>query len=668
MRMRITTRACMLILLLAVHVVSAADEDSLRQVISTSTGQEKTDAYNELYGLVSSKGDIDKILNMLEEWAAYERQQGNATVEGKVRNYKISMLSNYGRDDALLAEAPLQMAWFKEHEQWDYYYSTWDAKASSYLYTNKVQTALHEAKMMLEDAQKRDNSTGRIVSYQIAGVIYQAMGQDDAAVDNLDRAYNMLQAQDEMFFSVSDYLCQALYGKKQYDRMLQIADEWAKEVERRQQHSDNPSYLKGTSLSCHVERATALMGLNRLDEAWMELNKAEQELQYINLPLTQYRVYFCKAYLLMAEKNYGDVLKCLDKIDNAHMEAGGEIAMMRADALMNMGRHAEAAAIYRDETLRKDSVYNRDMRTQLDELATLYRLDETAMRAQNEKVQQRNRFIQIITVVIFVAIIAFGITWYLSAKRLAQKNKELKEANEQLKKANQLAEDSLKMKSNFIKGISHEIRTPLNILSGFTQIITSPSVEFTKEQLADIHKRINENTDRIVQLVNKMLELSDSNSHSVIEREDKVSAHDIAEDAIRQTKIASTPKVVFNWEYEQALGNTILATHRKYAVRALCCLIDNAQKFTSQGMIALRLMKKGNFMQFVVEDTGIGISSEQAENIFKEFVQVDKYTDGAGIGLTVARSIARRMGGDIKLDINYTAGARFVMLLPLDNA
>lgn len=70
-------------------------------------------------------------------------------------------------------------------------------------------------------------------------------------------------------------------------------------------------------------------------------------------------------------------------------------------------------------------------------------------------------------------------------------------------------------------------------------------------------------------------------------------------------------------------------------------------------------------LQFIVEDDGIGVPAEEAERIFDEFVQLNEYYDGTGIGLTVARSIARRLGGDIVLDTSYDKGARFVMSLPV---
>ena len=67
-----------------------------------------------------------------------------------------------------------------------------------------------------------------------------------------------------------------------------------------------------------------------------------------------------------------------------------------------------------------------------------------------------------------------------------------------------------------------------------------------------------------------------------------------------------------------------------------------------------------------MEDTGIGIPHKEAERIFDEFVQLDEFYEGTGIGLTVARSLARRIGGDIMLDTAYIGGSRFVLTLPVN--
>ena len=121
-----------------------------------------------------------------------------------------------------------------------------------------------------------------------------------------------------------------------------------------------------------------------------------------------------------------------------------------------------------------------------------------------------------------------------------------------------------------------------------------------------------------------------------------------------------------------------LVTSQSAAVRALSLLLDNARKFTAPAeaygqqssadekqRVFLKLSVVDGGAQFIVEDTGIGIPAVEAERIFDEFVQLNEYYDGTGIGLTVARSLARRLGGDIQLDTTYTDGARFVMTLPI---
>lgn len=91
-----------------------------------------------------------------------------------------------------------------------------------------------------------------------------------------------------------------------------------------------------------------------------------------------------------------------------------------------------------------------------------------------------------------------------------------------------------------------------------------------------------------------------------------------------------------------------------------------AAKFTDKGMVSLRVVPKQSYVYFMVEDTGIGVPPEEAEHIFERFVQLDDYKEGTGIGLSLARSLSRRLGGDVVLDTSYTFGARFIFSLPLN--
>ena len=264
--------------------------------------------------------------------------------------------------------------------------------------------------------------------------------------------------------------------------------------------------------------------------------------------------------------------------------------------------------------------------------------------------------------------------------QLETANAQLEQKNEELTVANERAEESSRMKTNFIQQISHEIRTPLNILSGFTQVITMPDMELDDDTRQDINRQINENTNRITGLVNKMLELSDVNSRAVIECNDHVLAVQIAAQAAEDSGITTADHLNFDMEMGEGGDTAMLQTNLAAATRVLTLVLDNARKFTKgaealhheeaaaadagdKKSVVLRIAQDGQRVLFTVEDTGIGIPAEESEHIFDEFVQLNEYYDGTGIGLTVARSLARRLGGNVVLDTSYTGGARFVVTL-----
>lgn len=239
------------------------------------------------------------------------------------------------------------------------------------------------------------------------------------------------------------------------------------------------------------------------------------------------------------------------------------------------------------------------------------------------------------------------------------------------------AMESSRMKTDFIQQISHEIRTPLNILSGFTQVLTS-GMELDEATRQEVTKGIVDNTQRITSLVNKMLELAESGNDTPLERNEQALAIQIAAQAAEDSGITQATHLDFDLDIGPEAETVMLTTALAPATRVLVLLLDNAMKFTHPAEAAggvnavkekahavLRVSVDDGMAVFTVEDTGIGIPPEESEHIFDEFVQLDKYYDGTGIGLTVARSLARRLGGDIRLDTDYSPGARFIYTLPL---
>ena len=323
------------------------------------------------------------------------------------------------------------------------------------------------------------------------------------------------------------------------------------------------------------------------------------------------------------------------------------------------------------------------------ELATIYDMQEKerllvdheiTIEKQNSAIT-RERVIGIVIalVLIIVFLSVLSTLRQRSAKRLAAKNAELEQKNAELVVANARAKESSVMKTNFIHQVSHEIRTPLNILSGFTQVLTSSGSELDGPTRIDINKQITENTVRITKLVNKMLELSEANTQAVIERTDHVLPLLIAMKAIDASGIGVAKHLDFKVEAGEGTDSVVIVTELRQAVRALTLVLGNAAKFTKpttqsveavddkrcRASLVINILS--DVVEFVVEDTGPGIPASEAEHIFEEFVQLDDNAEGTGIGLTLSRNIARRLGGDVVLDTSYKGGARFVMTLPLES-
>ena len=268
----------------------------------------------------------------------------------------------------------------------------------------------------------------------------------------------------------------------------------------------------------------------------------------------------------------------------------------------------------------------------------------------------------LLTGLVFLFMVVYVVNKNRYNRRLQSANAQLQKNNKALQLATARAEESTRMKSIFIEQISHEIRTPLNIICGFTQVLTTTDAELDKAEKRDMSVQIIDNAERITGLVNKMLALAEINSSVVLEREDHTSASVIAQEAIKAAGINKASHVQFN--LVKLFGaEQMFDTHLRSAVLALQQLLDNAKKFTEQGQVTLKISNHEGQACFVVEDTGTSIPVYQAERIFDEFVQLDEYSDGTGIGLSIARSLARRLGGDIVLDTTYTGGARFVMTL-----
>ncbi len=602
---------------------------------------------------------------------------------------KMLHFFNEAKYDSVFPLAKAMMDFCDMHKLVRRKMQAWHMLVGAYHFTGQYNKALHEVRLMYEEARRQGSEYGQSMAYFNMGNVYYSMRHYEESAEAFEKCVPlMFQVDKAVLLQIYPYYCDVLEALKRYDDLDRIIVQWFQVMNQRlvgADESDRKEMLSNYFIAC----VQGSLGRNKLGDAERYLNDVERNLEdkdrYEYLFLLYYR-----AKLRMMQGRYDEALT----LNNERMRMFNVIEdkttlipvhKQRADILMHSGKYKEAAEMYARTYELSDSLNRANTLTQLNELRTMFKVDELeTVNAEHEgrleamevhSALQRTRFMTIITTLSSVALLVILLLIWYSARKLRHKNKELGLRNDELKVASERAEASLKMKTDFIHQISHEIRTPLNVLSGFSQILTTSGDSLDDETRMSINHRIVESTDRITNLVNKMLELSEASSETTIERHDEVTPVQIADEAITMTPICSQPHVVFEYATDASIQNVVLRTNLKQTTRTLHLLLGNAVKFLhpqgedlKQGTVRffIKPSDDGRFIRFIIEDTGKGVPEEEAEHIFEEFVQLDEYYEGTGVGLTVARSIARRLGGDVVLDTSYKEGARFVFTLPRD--
>lgn len=331
---------------------------------------------------------------------------------------------------------------------------------------------------------------------------------------------------------------------------------------------------------------------------------------------------------------------------------------MRILIYQMQGKLADALQASRQRALCVDSLNSTMQLHNISQMSA-----ETALaKARSDAAKERIRLFTVVLLLAGALIVLLVVYNYLRQKD----RQRLKERNEQLKSALTMAEESDKMKTEFVRSVSHEIRTPLNAISGFTDVVTTPDIELSEEDRRDLINRINTNVEAIIHIVDDMLHMSEQSSSAFYPRSGSVLCNQFLSQLLYSYRNKVSAKVKLNYT-TGVINRFSLQTNQQGLEQIVAHLIDNAVKFTAEGSIELncRMSDDNQHVVISVTDTGKGISQEQQDLIFKKFYKVDTFEQGMGLGLSVSKKIAQKMGGDLILDKQYTSGARFVLTLPV---
>ncbi|MEH2110248.1 PAS domain S-box protein [Nostoc sp.] len=253
-------------------------------------------------------------------------------------------------------------------------------------------------------------------------------------------------------------------------------------------------------------------------------------------------------------------------------------------------------------------------------------------------------------------------------------------AEEALRIAKETAETANRSKSAFLANMSHELRTPLNAILGFAQLMERDTTLNKRQR--DSLATINRSGEHLLNLINDVLEMSKIEAGRIVLNPTSFDLHRLLQEMQQMFQVrAKDKKLSLSFELAPNLHQYIVTDESKLR-QVLINLLGNAIKFTNTGGVTLRvevgedntknsLRNPQSLITFEIEDTGLGIPTEELDNLFQPFVQTTsakQVREGTGLGLTISRQFVQLMGGDIHVHSVVGSGSTFYFDIKIELA
>lgn len=374
------------LVLLSGDICAETPIDSIRREMKHLGGAELLKAHDNLCGLAFAQNDSLQELAFLDAYMKEARKQESLKDEAYARSCKLVCYYNYNMDDELLASMPEHLDFMASHQLWSDYYNSRMLLFDMYLYKNQYHTALREAENAYADAQLRNVGYGLGVASYNMGMVYQHLQNTDEAEKAFKRAIQLLSDEEDktvLMYAYENY-GEVLSGKSDYEGLKKLTAEWKRVLDILKSQYEEKGYLT-SELDCKYRYyyeavAEVEMETGDLVKAHCLLQRADS-LTRGNPPVARLSLLRLLARYHELTSEYDTALaynKQRMDLDSASHNYRGllDAKEQRATLLCSAGRYAEAAHIYRDVIPVRDSFMTATTATQLNELNTLYKVNE----------------------------------------------------------------------------------------------------------------------------------------------------------------------------------------------------------------------------------------------------------------------------------------------------
>ena len=244
---------------------------------------------------------------------------------------------------------------------------------------------------------------------------------------------------------------------------------------------------------------------------------------------------------------------------------------------------------------------------------------------------------------------------------------ERKIIEKKLIKAKEKAEESDRLKLAFLANMSHEIRTPMNGILGFTELLKAKKLSGDIQQ--EYINIIEKSGKRMLNIINDIISISKVESGQIEVTTSETNVNEQIEYLYTFFKPEAEQKNISLFlTKELPSKDSFIKTDREKLYAILTNLIKNAIKFTNDGSIEFGCERKGDYLEFFVKDTGLGISDSQKKIIFERFRQandtISRTHEGSGLGLAISKAYVEILGGNIWVESKEGKGSSFYFTLP----